>query len=122
MHTLTILLAHGSSDPAWGETFEAMAAPVLKRYPDATLAFMELSHPTLDEVANQAQKQGYDQLTVLPLFLAKGKHLKKDVPAMLLEIEERTGLKSQLLPPIGEHPALAQAIVSIIEDTVRQQE
>jgi sirohydrochlorin cobaltochelatase len=118
MRTLTVLLAHGSSDPAWGATFERMAAPVLERYPDVMLAYMELSNPTLDQVAEQAQDEGFGRLTVLPLFLAQGKHLKHDVPAMLKAIETRTGMQTTLLPPIGEHPALAGAIVAIIDETL----
>lgn len=40
-----ILLAHGSSDPRWCETFEAMAAPTLDAHPNARVAYMELAPP-----------------------------------------------------------------------------
>lgn len=122
MRTLTILLAHGSSDPAWGETFAAMTEPVTRKFSNARLAFMELSTPTLDDVAAQAAKEGIKTLIVLPLFLATGKHLKKDIPAMLTNIESRFGMRTQLLPAIGEHPALGSAILSIIEQTLSKQE
>lgn len=120
MRTLTILLAHGSSDPAWSQTFVVMTEPVTGKFPQAKLAFMELSTPTLDDVAEQAAKDGIESIIVLPLFLATGKHLKKDIPAMLKNIETRLGLRTQLLPPIGEHPALGHAILSIIEQTLNQ--
>lgn len=122
MRTLTILLAHGSSDPAWGETFAVMTAPVTRQYSNARLAFMELSSPTLDDVAEQAAEQGFEQIIVLPLFLATGRHLKKDIPDMLKNIEGRLGLRTQLLPPIGQHPALGSAILSIIEQTLSEQQ
>ena|SRR3990167_9563864 len=122
MRTLTILLAHGSSDPAWGETFAVMTEPVTRKFSNAKLAFMELSTPTLDDVAAQAAEDGVEAIIVLPLFLSTGKHLKKDIPAMLKNIEARFGIRTQLLPPIGEHPALGSAILSIIEQTLSNQE
>ena len=71
---------------------------------------MELSEPSLQESCASAKRDGYDHVQVLPLFLATGRHLKKDVPAMIAQYEKDLGLTIELLPPIGRHPAIAKAM------------
>jgi len=117
MKTLTILLAHGSSDPAWGETFIGLTQRACERE-DTYLAFMELSSPSLEEIVSENAAKGYTHLCVLPLFLAKGRHLKVDIPKKLRHIESQHPLTTKLLPPIGEHPRLAEALNLILDETL----
>lgn len=114
-----ILLAHGSSDSNWSDTFVRLTEEACATHAHVTLGFMELSSPSLEACVAEASKEAYECVTVLPLFLAKGKHLKKDVPAMLENYAKTYDIQTRLLPPIGEHPALSQALVSIIEETVQ---
>lgn len=118
MSVKTILLAHGSSDLNWSRTFEELAAPALARHNSSELAFMELSKPSLEDKVKEAKDQGAEKVLVLPLFLAEGRHLRKDVPAMLAEYEERYGIKTSLLPPIGKHPKLSEALADIVSDMI----
>ena len=48
-----ILLAHGARDPSWAAPFQAVAARVSERAPDADvrLAFLELMAPNLADAA-----------------------------------------------------------------------
>lgn len=117
-----ILLAHGSSDLNWSDTFVHLTRPACEQNKNVQLAFMELSSPSLELCVKRAAKEGYQKVTVLPLFLAKGKHLKKDVPGMLESYASTYGVATQLLDPIGEHPALADALLRIIEETVQDKE
>ncbi|BES71189.1 hypothetical protein RE428_22070 [Marinobacter nanhaiticus D15-8W] len=111
-----LLLAHGSSDPRWCETFEKLASPSLAAIPDAAIAYMELSEPSLDAEVARAASEGVHKVTVLPLFLAAGRHLRQDVPAMLDKLSEEHGLSIELATPIGEHPLLGDAIRHIVEE------
>ena len=45
-----ILLAHGSSDKRWCETFEKLAAPTLASVDNARVAYMELAEPSIDTI------------------------------------------------------------------------
>ncbi len=117
MKTLTILLAHGSSDPNWSDTFVNLTAKACTNA-HTHLGFMELSEPSMETLAEQGVKQGCTHLRVLPLFLAKGRHLKVDIPKQLAALETRFGISTELLPPIGEHPQLAAALDSIIKETL----
>ncbi len=113
-----VLLAHGSSDPAWGETFTALTSFATERHEMAKLAFMELSEPLMDDVIREAALAGHKNFRVIPLFLAKGRHLKVDVPGMLDKLETELGIKTSLGEPIGKHPALAKALNEIISEAL----
>lgn len=119
MPTKLIMLAHGSSNASWSDAFFDMTKNVTVSSEDAALAFMELSEPSLHDECRAAAKQGYDHLKVLPLFLAKGRHLKKDVPAMISELIEELNVEIELLAPIGENQILRDAILGIVHDELK---
>lgn len=118
MNEFTILLAHGSSDPDWGATFERMTHVLTSRQSNVKLAFMELSSPSMEEVIARAVVEGHSQFAVLPLFLAKGKHLKIDIPKKIDALEAQHAIKIRLLQPIGESPKLAAAMLDIVDDAL----
>ncbi|KMQ74219.1 sirohydrochlorin chelatase [Marinobacter subterrani] len=109
-----ILLAHGSSDKRWCETFEQLADPTLKAVDNARIAYMELAEPSMDTVIAQGVAEGASDFVIIPLFLAAGRHLRKDVPAMIKELEQTHGANIHLAPPIGENPVLGQAIRDVV--------
>jgi len=109
-----ILLAHGSSDKRWCDTFEALAEPTLKGISNSRIAYMELAEPSLESVVHDGVAAGTREFTIVPLFLAAGRHLRRDVPAMIEGLEQATGASILLTPPIGENPLLGQAIKDIV--------
>ncbi|WP_417518266.1 sirohydrochlorin chelatase [Marinobacter sp.] len=109
-----ILLAHGSSDKRWCDTFETLANPTLEAVSNSRIAYMELAEPSLEAVVQDGVAEGAREFTVVPLFLAAGRHLRKDVPAMIEALEQSTGASIRLSPPIGENPLLGQAIKDVV--------
>ncbi|WP_434049132.1 sirohydrochlorin chelatase [Marinobacter salarius] len=109
-----ILLAHGSSDERWCRTFEALATPTLESVPGSRIAYMELAEPSLDTVISEGASEGVRQYTVVPLFLAAGRHLRKDVPAMIQGLQSQHEVSITLAPPIGENPELGKAIRDVV--------
>ncbi|MDV3503824.1 CbiX/SirB N-terminal domain-containing protein [Marinobacter sp. M-5] len=110
-----ILLAHGSSDARWCETFEKLAAPTVESVPGARVAYMELAEPSLESIVEEGVQEGARHFRVVPLFLAAGRHLRKDVPAMIDALEQTHGVSIHLAPPIGENPQLGDAIRDVVE-------
>jgi len=110
-----ILLAHGSSDARWCQTFEQLAAPTVQSVPGSRIAYMELAEPSLEAVVEQGVKEGIRHFRVVPLFLAAGRHLRKDVPAMIKALESAHDVSINLAPPIGENPQLGEAIRDVVE-------
>lgn len=109
-----ILLAHGSSDPRWCETFEKLAKPTLESVPGSRIAYMELAEPSMDTIIAEAKSEGINEFTIIPLFLAVGRHLRKDVPEMIVELEHTHQVHISLARPIGENPQLGRAIRDVV--------
>jgi len=111
-----ILLAHGSRDPNWCQTFEA-GQGLVNDYLDqkAGLAYMEMAAPSLEELVGEYYQQGKKDIQVLPLFFAAGRHLLVDVPQMMDDLRRQyAGLRLDLLDPVGHHPAFWHHLGSMI--------
>lgn len=119
--THVILLAHGSSDPNWQATFEALARPSCEALPQAVVGYMELCEPSLEQQIAHLKQAGASRIKIVPLFLAQGRHLRKDVPAMLAAYQSQYQIPLELTAPIGEHPALAESIRRIVGDILQDE-
>ncbi len=110
-----VLFAHGSADPRWRAPFERLAADVAAEVgaERVRLAYMESAEPTLAQVAEEAARDGA-ALVVLPLFMASGVHVNRDVEARARAAESaHPGLRVEVLPAVGEDPRLARALREI---------
>lgn len=91
-----------------------MRAGLLAHAPDrrVELAFLEFMQPSLPEVAAALAADGVSHAVVVPLFLATGAHLRRDLPAMVATIrQDHPGLALDVQVPLGESPAMRQAII-----------
>lgn len=116
-----ILLAHGSSDQRWCQTFEKLATPTLESVAGSRIAYMELAEPSLETIISEGRKDGIDTFTIIPLFLAAGRHLRKDVPGMIEELQATHNVTITLAPPIGENPQLGDAIRDVVNQELERQ-
>jgi sirohydrochlorin cobaltochelatase len=119
MKSALILFAHGAREAGWAEPFQAVRDRVAASRPDLSVAvaFLELMSPALGECVDALAAAGHERIAIAPLFLALGGHLKHDLPRLLDEIRGRhSGLEIALLPPIGETPALLDAIAAWLVD------
>lgn len=116
-----LLFAHGSSDPGWAQPFVKLKAAIQARAPArrVELAFLERMQPSFDEAVIALQAEGVTQITVAPIFLAIGGHMRNDLPKMIAETRERTGIKFRVLPALGESEVLIHAIADWVHDTAR---
>lgn len=122
MSEALILFAHGARDPQWAVPFQNIRDLVAARRPDLVveLAFLELMSPRLAEAAERVAGK-VERITVAPLFMAQGGHLKQDVPRLLAEVQQRhPGVRVELLPPVGEVAAILDAIADWLVAAVPQ--
>lgn len=113
MTTGIVLFAHGSRSPGWAEPFERIRERVAAQRPDArvSLAYLELMSPNLHDAVDALVTQSVDRISIMPLFLASGGHLKSDLPRLVDEaIERHPRLRVRVLPPLGESEVMLQAI------------
>jgi sirohydrochlorin cobaltochelatase len=113
MHPGLILFAHGARDPRWAAPFEAVAAAVRAARPDlpVRLAFLEFMAPSLPEACADLAAAGCTALTVMPMFLGAGGHVRKDLPLLLERLRAaHPGLELSLGPAVGEVDSVVAAM------------
>ena len=90
-----------------------MAARIRKQQPSARveLAFLECMNPNLESAVAGLAAEGVSHLTVVPLFLAQGGHLKEDLPKLLKDIgRQHPAVRIEVTPAIGDSDELTNAI------------
>ena len=112
-----VLFAHGSRDPDWAEPFRQISQRVQASRPEypIELAFLEHMTPTLDEAIRSLADRGASAITVYPLFMAQGGHLKKDIPRILEAIRASyPHVPICLENALGDVPEILDAIAAWI--------
>lgn len=107
-----ILFAHGARDPEWALPFRKIQRSVAARCPGLTveLAFLEFMQPALPDAVEQLAA-GHAAITIAPLFMAQGGHLKHDLPLILDDLRRRFPAATlTLLPAVGDVDIILDAI------------
>lgn len=75
------------------------------------LAFLELMQPALPDAVAKLADAGHDTITIAPLFMAQGGHLKHDLPQLLDHLRRRyPAVTLTLLPALGDADVVLDAI------------
>ena len=114
-----VLLDHGSKAPEAHAHLERLAQEVQARAPGwlVRAAHLEQSLPALADAVDACARAGATEIAVVPLFLAPGKHLAHDVPALVAAAAARhPGLRVRQTPALGEVEALAELVVGLVEE------
>ena len=117
MNDAIVLLSHGARDPEWARPIEAMAARLRGLLPDTQveLAFLELMRPDIETAVTALVARGAQRVRVVPVFLAQGGHVKRDLPAKIDALRANLcaahpDLSIELEPAIGEQGEVIDAI------------
>lgn len=113
-----ILFAHGARDPEWARPLERLKRMLGDRMPAALIemAFLEHMSPTLEGAAGDLIARGATELSIVPVFIANGGHLREDLPKRVAAIgEAHPGIPVRIAPPIGEVDTILAAITGWIE-------
>jgi sirohydrochlorin cobaltochelatase len=114
-----VLFGHGARDPEWAGPMRRMAARIEAQAPavPVRLAFMEFMTPTLDEAVDQLVASGVDRIRVVPVFLAQGGHLKRDVPlAVEAAARRHETVTFELVMAAGETRGVVEAVAAYALD------
>jgi sirohydrochlorin ferrochelatase len=100
-----VLVAHGSRDPRALSTVRALMARVRELRPGLPvhLGHIELNEPRLPDTLTRL---GTAEAVLVPLLLARGYHVKQDIPEMAATAQART----RVAPPLGPHPLLVETL------------
>ena len=114
MHGI-VLFAHGARDPEWARPFEAIRDHIRAARPEfpIELAYLEVMSPNLEEAIGRLVEARASAITVFPLFMAQGGHLKHDLPRIVTAIRAtHPHVPIALESAIGDSPELLQAIAA----------
>ena len=120
MHGI-VLFAHGARDPEWARPFEAIRDRIRAARPECPieLAYLEIMSPALEAAIDRLIEDGASAITVFPLFMAQGGHLKQDIPRILGAIREsHPHVPIALEAAVGEVPGLLDAIAAWVLERV----
>ena len=120
--THVILFCHGSSNPLWAAPFRELTTELQAKYGanQVHLGFLELSEPNLETLVRKIAQSGPGHVKVLPVFLSAGKHLREDVPPLLVKFgEEYQDLTFELLEPVGRQPAFITMLDGLVGENLK---
>lgn len=113
MTTALVLFAHGARDPEWANSVRRIQEAIRQRAPGVKveLAFLEFIAPRLPECVAGLVASGARKIVVMPMFIAPGGHLKREVPEMLdLLRSTHPGVQFVLGEAIGQNEIVVQAM------------
>lgn len=108
-----ILFGHGSRNPEWAKPFHTVQQAIQLSSPDmqVELGFLEAMRPTFDEAIQNLVGLGVTNIRIVPIFLATGNHIAKDLPKLVADAMERyPQARISITAPIGESSLVIDAI------------
>ena len=113
--TALVLFAHGSRDPEWASPMRRVCARLSAQAPAlrVELAFLEFIAPSLRDAVELLVVEGFERIVVLPMFIAHGGHLKRDVPLLLDELRAlHPQTRFEQAEAIGEAERIVEAMAA----------
>jgi sirohydrochlorin ferrochelatase len=114
-----LVIGHGSSDKGARAAFEYTVNGIVPLYKSVNFCFLELDKPNIEEGVRNIVSKGTGLLIVVPYFLHRGAHTKKDVRVDLYSALEKYRLKEAHLT---EHLGADVKMVNLILERAREAE
>lgn len=117
-----ILAAHGSrlksSNDEVAQLAKTLAGQLAGQFDLVSAAFLELAEPSIEQSLADAIAAGHQHITVVPYFLAAGRHVRDDVPAIVEQAQaDNPDVSISLTKHLGVSPALIAAVNGLLQTT-----
>lgn len=110
-----LIVGHGSRSQEARDTFEE-TVQLVRRTGEYSLvegAHMELAQPSIPEMVEKLAAEQVDEIIVVPYFLYKGIHIKKDIPQIMKELSNKyPRINFKLGEPIGAEPIFTRILLN----------
>jgi sirohydrochlorin cobaltochelatase len=117
-----VLFVPGSDDARARKPFEDLAESVRNELGEdhVRLAYINTGSPTLAEVAQEAAEDVVSRLRVLPMLLAHGGTLEKQIQEQVAVVRGQIPLLTvDLLPQVGDHPRMRTLLHALAREAAR---
>lgn len=114
--TSIVLFGHGSRDPLWHLPIQAVAQRIRNTSPNQVVAcaYLELTQPSLPDLATELIAAGSNNIRVLPMFLGVGRHAREDLPVLIEALRTRyPQVQFDVLSAVGENEAVLDLMAAI---------
>jgi sirohydrochlorin ferrochelatase len=114
-----VLIGHGSSDRNAHDAFVYTANAIRPYYRNVEFCFLELDRPDIEEGIRRAVQGNPQAMLIVPYFLHKGAHIKRDVIKDLNAAFQKYKFKNAF---IGQHLGVDEKLVDIVIERAREVE
>lgn len=109
-----ILLSHGSKVKESNDANQKIVEILRSAIENIELAFLELTEPDFESAVKNLKASNVKFITVLPLFLAPGKHVIEDVPQLASKFSKEYEIEIRVLEHIGAKSEYIELIKNIL--------
>ncbi len=120
--TAYILLSHGSRGAEGAGEIEALARLVAERRGGDAVApaYFQFDEPNLAEAVRAFVEQGAERVVIVPIFIALGAHVGRDIPRLVEEIRRRhPAVEIRLARHLGADPLLADLVLIRVAEALK---
>ena len=110
-----ILFAHGARDPRWADPLHRLRERVALKVPGTpvNVAFLDIMEPGLPAAAAALVDAGCTGISIVPVFLGEGGHVRRDLAALVGALAERyPAIDLRCAPAVGEDESVLDALAS----------
>lgn len=121
MATGIAIFAHGSKVESANEAVRDVVRQFAAagNFPLVEPCFLELGDPELPAAVDRLVARGADRIVVVPYFLTLGKHLQRDLPRIVQDIQLiHPSVPISVTAPMDGHPALAQILIDRAQEAL----
>jgi sirohydrochlorin ferrochelatase len=116
-----LLVSHGSrrsqSNEEVNQVCESLRDDMGEFFDVFYSAFLEIASPSIPEGIKQCIEEGASSVTVLPYFLAAGRHVTEDIPSIVEDVrKEFPEVSISITQHIGALKGMPRLIASIIKE------
>lgn len=109
-------MAHGSRVSSSNDEVRELGARLANlaggRFAYVSTAFLELAEPDITQGLNGCVAAGFNQVVVLPYFLAAGRHVRDDIPRIVEAFAaDNPQVNVKVAPYLGRSDGLAQMLL-----------
>jgi len=114
-----LLIGHGSKDPEARTSLKYVVDELKHQYRNISYCFLEIEQPNISQGIEESAKNSPMILIVVPYFLHKGAHVKRDIYEDLNPAIERSNIKDIF---ITEHLGMDDKLVDLVLERAKEAE
>jgi len=114
-----LLIGHGSKDPEARTSLRYVVDKLKHQYRNISYCFLEIEQPNISQGIEESAKNPPTVLIVVPYFLHKGAHVKRDIYEDLNPAIERSNIKNIF---ITEHLGIDDKLVELVLERAKEAE